>query len=916
MGLFSKIREVRQKKKTSGLKGSAGLPSPTAGPPASGPAKTSLIPTSTVQPPRQVELSAPLPPNATPASPEPSTQPTASDATPLPRSDFEPWTRAYEILQTREPELIEDYKKHLGSLQRDGATDADLSTPRSVESIVKQLLDDREKKQWRVSLLVKEVKIREQAERLVKFLLWSDPVVKNALSAQPYAALAWSGVSLVLPLLMSGVTKNEAMLRGFNLIGDVQVYWDICEKTYLRSSHQQNYQDLIEPLAKVYSHIIEYQALVICHLSRAQLSRAWQNVAGWNDWDGKAAKIDELSKQCSSYISPLEAKELRQNRDSQLRQMQESRTILDEIRMVLEADSKLTRRNYEDQKERDLLQDLAADYEGYKDFNPTRVQGTCEWFFKDDRFRKWRDSNTSGLLWVSADPGCGKSVLSRALIDERRLSTNVTTSTVCYFFFKDGDERRMYATNALCAILHQLFTHDPASGLIGHALPSHRNYGKGLAQNFSELWRILMDCADSPDTGEIVCVLDALDECSEHSRRQLIKKLKEFYCQPSRPANPLSKLKFLITSRPYDDLERSFKGFSDTTAYLRFDGDEKSAQISKEINLVIDAKVDEIARDFEEGDRRKISEQLKSMENRTYLWLKLTFDIIEQSPTEYGRRCDVETLLSDLPSEVSQAYEKILGRSKNKIKTETLLQIVLAAARPLTLDEANAALTQALQKLRFISYTELESSLWSPKVFKSIVKNLCGLFISVYDSKFSFIHQTAREFLIHPERKGKWQGRLNMSKSHGKMSLVCLAYLSYLDGQSPVTEIKEQFPLAQYSARYWMDHARHAETQKDVQESILNFFQQREAYDVWGDLFDPDRLGDEEPRRCVKMATPLYYASLAGLQRTVELLIEKGADVNAQEGRYGYALQAASQGGYKEVVQLLLEKGAEYGNAL
>lgn len=90
----------------------------------------------------------------------------------------------------------------------------------------------------------------------------------------------------------------------------------------------------------------------------------------------------------------------------------------------------------------------------------------------------------------------------------------------------------MNATDALCAILHQLFTHDPACGLIEHALPSHKNYGKDLAQSFSELWRILVGCADSPNAGEIICVLDALDECNAYGRRQLIDKLKEFYCQP------------------------------------------------------------------------------------------------------------------------------------------------------------------------------------------------------------------------------------------------------------------------------------------------------------------------------------------------------------------------------------------------
>jgi ankyrin repeat protein len=55
----------------------------------------------------------------------------------------------------------------------------------------------------------------------------------------------------------------------------------------------------------------------------------------------------------------------------------------------------------------------------------------------------------------------------------------------------------------------------------------------------------------------------------------------------------------------------------------------------------------------------------------------------------------------------------------------------------------------------------------------------------------------------------------------------------------------------------------------------------------------------------------------------VKLLLDKGADVNAQGGRYGNALQAASWGGHKATVKLLLDKGAEinaqggyFGNAL
>jgi ankyrin repeat protein len=41
------------------------------------------------------------------------------------------------------------------------------------------------------------------------------------------------------------------------------------------------------------------------------------------------------------------------------------------------------------------------------------------------------------------------------------------------------------------------------------------------------------------------------------------------------------------------------------------------------------------------------------------------------------------------------------------------------------------------------------------------------------------------------------------------------------------------------------------------------------------------------------------------------MLLEKGADVNAQVAWYGNALQAASSKGYKEIAQMLLEKGAD-----
>lgn len=119
-----------------------------------------------------------------------------------------------------------------------------------------------------------------------------------------------------------------------------------------------------------------------------------------------------------------------------------------------------------------------------------------------------------------------------------------------------------------------------------------------------------------------------------------------------------------------------------------------------------------------------------------------------------------------------------------------------------------------------------------------------------------------------------------------------------------------------------MDHASLGEAEKEVPESIMDFFQREQAHTAWGKLFDPDQPWDNEPKRNEGMPTPLYYVSLVGLQCTVELLLQKGADINVQGGRYGNALQAASYQGHQGIVQLLLERGADvnawggwYGNA-
>lgn len=60
-----------------------------------------------------------------------------------------------------------------------------------------------------------------------------------------------------------------------------------------------------------------------------------------------------------------------------------------------------------------------------------------------------------------------------------------------------------------------------------------------------------------------------------------------------------------------------------------------------------------------------------------------------------------------------------------------------------------------------------------------------------------------------------------------------------------------------------------------------------------------------------KDRTALYIAAQKGVKEMAELLLQNGADVNAETGKWGSALQAATSYGRTEVVKLLLKHGAK-----
>lgn len=286
-------------------------------------------------------------------------------------------------------------------------------------------------------------------------------------------------------------------------------------------------------------------------------------------------------------------------------------------------------------------------YEEQKNRNPDRVEGTCKWLLESPSFRDWRDGESSGLLWISADPGCGKSVLSKAFVDERLVSISPAT-IICHFFFKDISPEQRNPKKAVAALIHQILSEN--RHLWTHVMESWKLNGRELCNLHDRMWDILESIAGDPAAGDIICVIDALDECDSgyDMREQFIQRMHRLVYE-----NQPCHMKFVVTSRPYSQIERIFSGMNQNFHIIRIAGETESGIIPQEINLVINHKIAQL--DLSERAKTRIVSCLQGMSHRTYLWLYLIMDVVRERVSTTGDAEKIEESLRTLPITVEQA---------------------------------------------------------------------------------------------------------------------------------------------------------------------------------------------------------------------------------------------------------------------
>jgi hypothetical protein len=358
-------------------------------------------------------------------------------------------------------------------------------------------------------------------------------------------------------------------------------------------------------------------------------------------------------------------------------------------------------------REAECLRALNSNYEGHLAQVEDPVPGTCEWVLSHEKWRQWDSLPTPALLWITADAGCGKSVLAKFLTEHLLSQRDMYPRRhVFHFFFKEGLENQDNASKAVSALLHQLCCSQRQ--VIGHVVEKYTSTSTGLFNRFSSLSAILMTILKDPRTRDIVWVLDGLDECDRQSLEQLIKAVAAYFdSQPTTNGSRSSAccFKMVILSRPHnliqqklhlrrkeDPLETHQEPAVEPHNKMRLVAEEESAAIAKDTTLFVRSKIIELREnsDLFPDVLQRLEERLINGADFTFLWISLVIKLVEDTEVDGISMAQLESILNT--TSLDDVYERFLSGRPLPLKARKALMLVLAAVRPLTLKELCAAI--------------------------------------------------------------------------------------------------------------------------------------------------------------------------------------------------------------------------------
>ena len=286
------------------------------------------------------------------------------------------------------------------------------------------------------------------------------------------------------------------------------------------------------------------------------------------------------------------------------------------------------------------------------------------------------------------------------------------------------------------------------------------------------------------------------------------------------------------------------------------------------------------------------------------------------------RRClpqRIRQTLDALPSTLDETYERtLLGiDEEDREYARRLFQCLAVSSRPLRAEELAEAIVIDLN-------SELGPTLhagWRPEDPEEAVLRICSTLITFTEIDGSrvaqFSHYSVKEFLVSDRLAANPSLRLYHflpRPAHTFFAKICLGVLLQLDRRLDERSVKN-FPLAEYAARHWVEHARFEGDSYVDREMESLFDPSKPHFAAWVWIHDLDSSRKKSMARShptTPGAFPLHYAALCGLLGLVKRLVAlRPKEVKALDEKSQTPLHAALHGGHTEVARFLILHGAD-----
>ncbi|KAH8912125.1 WD40 repeat-like protein [Coniochaeta sp. PMI_546] len=419
------------------------------------------------------------------------------------------------------------------------------------------------------------------------------------------------------------------------------------------------------------------------------------------------------------------------------------------------------------------------------------LRDSYRWVLGSTEFRQWQESKESPLLWIKGGPGKGKTMLLCGIIDELALSATQGVNLV-FFFCQATNAHIDNAAAVLRGLIWMLVKQQPA--LVSHLRTYYDDMGSRQwegANAWVALSRIFREILRDDRLQTSYLIVDALDECT--TDLPLLLDLIQ-----SSLAH--SQVKWIVSSRDWPSIA---KGLVQAAAKVSLCLELNEDAVSEAVSKYIQFQVEELAKKnrYKNDTRDAVERYLSENANGTFLWVALVCQ--ELSNIAHWRV--PKKLTTDMfPPGLDDLYRRMLHHipAEDAELCTRILATMSAVYRPITLEE----LTALVELPEGLSQDDLE-----------VVIGLCGSFLTLREHVISFVHQSAKDFLLD---KGPHEDfPLEVESVHETIFSRSLQVMSRTLRRDiydlkapgyPVDHVQPPHPdplaAVRYSCVHWVDH--------------------------------------------------------------------------------------------------------------